>query len=260
MEASQFVGLARHISARLTRRTGFGLLAGASLPFLGLITDSNAKKKKKITLCFNGQAVKKSKKKARKLAKKGATRGNCEPLRCGNGGPCTVFVTSIEFTGAELAGLSGGDAKCQAVADGASLPGTFKAWLSEGSQSPKTRFTNIAKAGPYHLVANASDGGNPPPLVATDFADLTTCPSGICLQHAIDRNQNGELSLSSVWTGTLADGDAADNTCLGWTSAGDFEFGVIGGTDKINADWTGTTTFSFVCAATEPIYCFQQAT
>jgi hypothetical protein len=252
--------LSLRISTRLTRRAGMGLLTTAGLPLLGRIDSTGAKKKKKVTLCVNGQTVKKSKKKARKLAKKGATRGNCEPLRCGNGGPCTVFVTSIEFTGAELAGLSGGDAKCQAVADGAGLPGTFKAWLSAGSQSPKTRFTNIAKAGPYHLVANASDSGNPPPLVATDFADLTTCPSGTCLQHAIDRNQRGEPFLSSVWTGTLADGDAAERTCQGWTSVGDFEFGVIGGTDKIDADWTGSNAFSALCAAPEPIYCFQQAT
>jgi hypothetical protein len=63
-----------------------------------------------------------------------------------------------------------------------------------------------------------------------------------------------------VWTGTLADGVAAGNTCQGWTSVGEFEFGVIGATDAVDSNWTGTNAFSFVCAASEPIYCFQQAT
>lgn len=72
IHAPRFAGITRMIAARLTRRTGLGLLAGASLPLLGLAAATDAKKYKKITLCFNGKTVKKPKKQAKKLLKQGA--------------------------------------------------------------------------------------------------------------------------------------------------------------------------------------------
>jgi hypothetical protein len=297
MEASQFVGLARHISARLTRRTGFGLLAGASLPFLGLITDLNAKKKKKITLCFNGQTVKKPKKKAKKLEKQGATRGSCAngcgsnqkpcnntciptgdccidsdctgndvcengdcvPLRCGNGGPCTVFLTLAGFTGSQIGGLSGGDAKCQAAADAANIDGDFKAWLAAGNATPATRFANVNKAGPYRLVANAFDGGNPPPTVAENFADLFSCGGDACLNNAINRHENGtnEGGNPGVWTGVKADGTASDDTCVEWAST--TGNGLIGSGTSTSISWTDSA-IGAACTNANFLYCFQQAT
>ena len=47
MDAARFDGFARTIATRLTRRTGLALLAGASVPLLGLEGDTDAKKKKK---------------------------------------------------------------------------------------------------------------------------------------------------------------------------------------------------------------------
>ena len=55
--------LAQRVSARLTRRVGLGLIA-ASLPLLA-IDDADARKKN-VTLCLNGQTVKRPKKKAKK--------------------------------------------------------------------------------------------------------------------------------------------------------------------------------------------------
>ncbi len=55
----------------------------------------------------------------------------------------TVFVTSASFS-SNLGGLTGADDKCQAEADGpASIvpAGTYLAWLSDGTDSPDTRFT-----------------------------------------------------------------------------------------------------------------------
>lgn len=295
MDAPRFDRFAVGISASLTRRTGVGLLAGACLPLLGLAGDADAKKKKNVTLCFNGQTLKRSRKKAKKLLKKGATKGacpggcaprqkrcgnaciptadccvdddctganicengDCMPLRCGNGGPCTVFLTAAGFTGAAVGGLSGGDAKCQAAASAAGLTGTFRAWLSAGSETPGTRFTSIAKAGPYRLVRNAGDGANLPPIVAENFNDLFTCGT-TCLNHAIDRDENGVTQGGSpgVWTGTHADGVIATDTCSGWTSTGGF--GLIGQGTSDTTTWTQLV--SGVCAGNFPLYCFQQAT
>ncbi|MFN8662150.1 MAG: hypothetical protein U0075_09685 [Thermomicrobiales bacterium] len=265
MHATRFGRVTRGLSAYLTRRTTLGFLVGGSLPVLGtaLAAHANKKKKKKaITLCLDGQTVKKPKKKARKLQKQGATKGKCEPLRCGNGGPCTVFIRSTPLQGSDIGGLDGADAKCQATAVGAGLPGTFKAWLSTASQSPQTRFSNIPKAGPYHLVPNASDGSNPPPLVAETFALLTACPGGVCLQHAIDRDENGAVMPgdTSVWTGTRQDGSSANLNCLDWSSPSDLEFGLVGLAVQTDAQWTESNLSSSCIAFPRNLYCFEQAT
>lgn len=297
MDAPRFDRFTTGVSARLTRRTGLGLLAGVSLPLLGLSGDADAKKKKKITLCVNGKTVKAPKKKVKKLLKQGATKGACAEgcpggqkacgsgcipvgdccvdddctgtdfcqngvciaLSCGNGGACTVFQTSAAFDGGQIGGLAGGDAKCQQAADNADLGGTFKAWLSFGLDTPETRFTNLDKTGPYRLVANGSDGSNPPPKVADNFADLFTCGSGACLDNAIIRDENGVTMPSNqgVWTGTEENGSAAGDTCSGWTST------LVNGLGGLNSATTGLwTDFGVTAPCTVPsgLYCFQQAT
>ncbi len=77
----------------------------------------------------------------------------------------TVFVTSITFDG-NTGGLAGADEKCQADADrpASIVPeGTYLAWLSDGTDSPDTRFTKSSH--PYILP----DGT----MIAEDSADLT---------------------------------------------------------------------------------------
>ena len=63
----------------------------------------------------------------------------------------TVFVTKASFKG-NLGGLAGADEKCQAEADDhASIvpSGTYLAWLSDGTNSPDTRFAKSSD--PYVL-------------------------------------------------------------------------------------------------------------
>ena len=77
----------------------------------------------------------------------------------------TVFVTNASFKG-NLGGLTGADEKCQAEADDlASIvpSGTYLAWLSDGTDSPDTRFAKSSD--PYVLP----DGTR----IAEDFTDLT---------------------------------------------------------------------------------------
>lgn len=267
MNAPRFDAFSRLIAARLTRRTGLGLLAGASLPLLG-ITVNTQSKKKNVTLCVDGQTVKKPKKQAKKLQKQGAIKGPCvvtaEPPRCGNGGPCTVFVTSHSFTGGEIRSLASGDDRCQEAAEAANLAGTFKVWLSFDSDTPGSRFSNVAKAGPYRLVPNGGDIGGLPPLVATDFADLLSCPGPgfICLQSAINRDENGQSVPAGpeflVWTGTLNNGVSSAQTCSGWSSSSGEEQGKTGRSDQLDIGWTEYGPSS--CDQRHSIYCFQQAT
>lgn len=261
---------------------------------------TNARKKKKVTLCFNGQTIKKPKKQARKLEQQGATRGKCpcssgqklcngaciptanccttaectSPLvceagscvaaRCGNGGPCKVFATEETFSGA-LGGAAGGDTLCQDAAEATGLPGTFKAWLSDSNSTPATRFNKTANAGPYVLVGNIIDDGNPPPTVATNFASLTSCGGGgNCLQNPINRTESGVILTETprAWTGTVASGTVASNTCTNWTSVGAVVNGLFGSTTETSGGWTqfGSTNCNGTGPSGSRLYCFEQAT
>ena len=190
--------------------------------------------------------------------------GSCVDERCGNGGPCRVFVAEEGYDGAMTrigdppgaTGLAAADAHCQRLADAAGLGGTFMAWLSAGGSSPATRFTNLEAAAPYLLVSNAGDAGNPAPKVANNSVDLFGCVGG-CIQHAINRTADGTVlgGSTGVWTGTSTDGTAAADTCGGWTGAGT---GGIGLTSEVDADWTDTQSPTS-CATPFDLYCFEQA-
>ncbi|MBL8971744.1 MAG: hypothetical protein JNK56_14225, partial [Myxococcales bacterium] len=53
-----------------------------------------------------------------------------------------IFVTSEMYKGGEIGGVAGGDAKCQALADKAGLPGTFLSWLATSKDdAPLVRFS-----------------------------------------------------------------------------------------------------------------------
>jgi hypothetical protein len=294
----RFDAFTQHVSTRLTRRIGLGILAGASLPLLRLASPTAGKKKKKVTLCVDGKTVKAPKKKAKKLLKQGATKGacpaggcpsgqktcgsgcipagdccvdndctgddfcengECVALRCGNGGPCAVFVSNNAFIGTAIGGVEGGDQICQTAANNAGMTGrSFRAWLSTATQTPSSRFT---KSGPYLLIGNASDGNNPPPTVADDFDDLITCVGAVdpvCLKNAINRTETGNTDISaSVWTGTDADGIAESATCTNWTNGGGT--GQIGLTNSVSPTWT-TSTAEPCGTASRSLYCFEQAT
>lgn len=162
-----------------------------------------------------------------------------------------VFVTSTTYKG-DLGGLEGADAKCQERADAAMLTGTFKAWLSDGTDSPATRLTHSADI-PYALV----DGT----VIAESYAALTAGP----LQHGIDKTEAGGappvepiFGRSVVWTGTRDDGTLywQEHTCSNWTSSAGAEGGFVG-------DTTHTTHWSaaygdFACDRDVPLYCFEQ--
>ena len=159
----------------------------------------------------------------------------------------TVFVTSATFK-SNLGGLAGADGKCQAAADDAAsiVPsGTYLAWLSDGTDSPDTRFTKSAH--PYMLP----DGTK----IAEDFSDLT---DGSIL-HPINIDPTGKrLGVQVFWAATKADGRTAQSflTCAGWTnSTGKFR-GALGGTAKTSTLWSAGSMER--CGLSAKLACFQQ--
>jgi hypothetical protein len=167
-----------------------------------------------------------------------------------------VFVTSQLYT-TNIGGLDGGDAKCQALATAAGLPGTYRAWLSDTTGSPSTRFAQSTI--PYKLV----DGT----VIATNWGDLTDGT----LAHVIDKDEKGAAppvsgaacaSGVSVMTNTNANGTqfGAANSCGNWLGVGNQQI-VWGRYSATNTEWAGYCTGYGFCgndAYKYPLYCFQQ--
>jgi hypothetical protein len=165
--------------------------------------------------------------------------------RCGAGGACRVIVSSTVF-GGKIGGLAGADFLCQDLAESAGLPGTYKAWLSDSTASPSTRF--VRSKGPYVLVNGKR--------IADNWQDLTDGS----LDIPINVTQTGSKAAdsTSVWTYTKADGTAIDantNTCGNWAAAtGD---GDVGSDTSRNATWTDNGAAA--CNTGQHLYCFQQS-
>lgn len=155
-----------------------------------------------------------------------------------------VFVTSETYTG-NLGGLTGGDAKCQALAESADLGGTWMAWLSDGNNSPSTRF--VKSDIPYKLI----DGT----LVANNWNDLT---SGT-LRKPISKTESASIASGNEWvrTGTDTTGKTTDFHCAGWTNAsGKGEYSTVGHAGTSNA-WTSYSNLGS-CDGQFHLYCFEQ--
>ena len=168
-----------------------------------------------------------------------------------------VFTTSTTYDG-NLGGLIGADAKCQARAVAAGLPGTYKAWLSDSVASPSTRFAKATVA--YRLV----DGT----LIADNYAGLT---SGT-LSAPINKTESGTAAPTStfcgtgkitVWTSTASTGLpqlTATNTCNNWTDSASTGGAQWGDGAVTTSSWSmfcsgGTCAGPTFVAA---LFCFQQ--
>ena len=169
-----------------------------------------------------------------------------------------VFVTSLKYDG-NLGGLPGADAKCQVRAAAALLPGTYRAWLSDATGSPSTRFTKSTI--PYRLV----DGT----LIANDYTHLTNGSA----QGKIVLTETGGAPIRTgfcgpqdpavpdrimVWASTAADGSlvSSSGTCTNWTDI------AVGGSQWADPFVSGlvATCSGGNCMSTyaSPIVCFQQ--
>ena len=83
MDAEHFDALLRALATDRSRRTVLGLLSGLGLTgLLGPAAEAgkHKKKKKKVTVCLNGQTLRVSKSVALVLVSQGATLGACPPV------------------------------------------------------------------------------------------------------------------------------------------------------------------------------------
>ncbi len=166
----------------------------------------------------------------------------------GTCGACRVFVTSTTHNG-NLGGLVGADAICQNLATAAGLPGSYRAWLSDSTDSPSTRFRCTAatcSAQGYQRVDGVT--------VATNWDTLTdgTLDAAISVTE-----QNTSTDIANTWTHTRPDGtvESSDYHCNHWT-ANQSNVGDQGVDVFSDSRWTHYVPGP--CDIGAHLYCFQQ--
>ena len=175
--------------------------------------------------------------------------GTCDAARCGHGTPCRVFVTDTDyFQEGDFGGLDAADQICQSNADAtpALAGGTYRAWLSTSTASPRTRFNHAASSGPFQQLNDE--------VIADDWADLI---SGNGLLNFFEIKADGFDVSSSPWTNTTATGHSAGGPdCNGWTSSAPGDVGRVGSTLATNGGWTDNTTLP--CNTVTRFFCIEQ--
>lgn len=158
-----------------------------------------------------------------------------------------VFATSSRYT-ANLGGLAGADAKCQAHADAASLPGTYAAYLSDST----THAINRIPHAEYRRVGDNA-------LVVPDKVELSI--DQLVYAVANDEFGNTILDNTEVWTGTDHGGafrsEPGIGSCSDWTRDTDESPGLVasGHVDSNGHWWVQETVRN--CSGSQRLYCFQ---
>src|SRR3989344_6210456 len=172
-----------------------------------------------------------------------------------------VFLTSNSYTG-NLGGLIGADAKCQSRADLANLGGTWKAWLSDSTGSPSSRFdlSYIQANKPYKLLNGTTiannwsdliDGSLTSPIKVDEKGITQTVDPSIGTLVWSNTYETGIVKPTSPVGGTRQD-------CNNWTSSShSAPYGEIGLYDRANSNWTGFSN-TFCDSANVRLYCFEQ--
>jgi hypothetical protein len=173
--------------------------------------------------------------------------GACIVPACGAGGPCRVFLSSTFYNG-NLGGLVGADAKCQGLAAAVGLSGTYKAWLSDTTGSPSTRF--VPSTGPYRLINGTT--------IAANWADLMD--GALLAPISVTETRGGVGTTDSTWTNTLINGnrESAGEHCSNWsTNASPVDGRQDGHALESDSEWTDGG--GPPCSAFLHLYCFQQS-
>lgn len=166
-----------------------------------------------------------------------------------------IFISVTGTTGA-MGGLAGANAICQGDANGGTKTGTLSAtWkaLLRGNNATTSGTTYATSMG--ETIATATGGD----LIAVGATNGT-------LQHAIDKNQNGDTVSQLAWTGGKGTNTTTDN-CNSWTNgtyaAPKFYKGSYGGSNSTTTWWNYTDQYTPAgytqqCDQIQSLYCVQQ--
>ena len=172
-----------------------------------------------------------------------------------------VFVTSGTIDG-NIGGIAGGDAQCQAEAQAASLPGTYKAWLST-SNSGENPAASFSHANGAYVTPDQNQT-----VVASSWTAFASAAHSADISFHADGNSvaGSCQGICAVWTGTNVDGTPSANNCSGWTNNANFVGGDYGDalspSDGVTfLNWSNgapSGSQNANCAAPQFLYCVQQ--
>jgi hypothetical protein len=149
-----------------------------------------------------------------------------------------VFVTSSRFEG-DFGGVGFADGECQALADGASLGGSWRAILSQTGTDASDR---LSITGPVVTLDDL--------VVAVDAADLWDGSIGA----AIVLDETETTVSGKVWTGSLPDGTVGPETCDDWSTT--MGFGRKGNIGSVGQTWIDEVNIP--CNGDASFYCLEQ--
>lgn len=143
-------------------------------------------------------------------------------------------------------GIQAGDSICQHLADAAGLaePGSFKAWLSDGSTDAVNRWDNDGQ----WIRAD----GVP---ISVSLADLI---DGALFTSISVTEEGGYLDRDRAWTGTTSTGLKADDHCNSWSEGSASHSGAWGFTNTTDSQWTEWPSAS-ECDLNQRLYCLSDA-
>jgi hypothetical protein len=164
-----------------------------------------------------------------------------------------VFITSnfydgdLKTAGAGTDGLDGADKLCQLHADSASLPGTFRAWLSTANVDA---IDHITGPGPWKNTMGE--------VVFANRAQLQTHPL-----LAVGYDEHGDGLYPLVWTGTDVGREApklfssdSTSTCADWTSKSAVTPSSVYGDSGQGTSGAWSRNGYDGCYETHALYCF----
>ena len=184
-----------------------------------------------------------------------ADQEECDDGNTGKGDGCSeictheylMFVTKDSYP-ADMGGVVGADALCQAAAQG-KLTGTYVAWISAEGDAAST---DIPAGKP--LIRR--DGM---PIVAT--AEDLFKGGATMLLNPIDRDQEGNPVTGYAWTGTNQLGQPTLTDCSGWSQAANGG-ATVGSVASTGLEWTNTIPEPLTqlqCSSNNHVYCFRKA-
>lgn len=153
-----------------------------------------------------------------------------------------AFVTSESRRIAEIGGVAGADTLCNQLALDAGLPGTYVAWLSDGTTNAPARL-----AGARGWIR--PDGK---PLVDT-VADLVA--GHLLYPIVLNESSVAYTAQSGVTTGTLGDGTLGTD-CDNWGSISSGSTATSGIASTTFTTWTENLNLPSACDQPQPFYCF----
>jgi hypothetical protein len=156
-----------------------------------------------------------------------------------------AFVTSELRTG-NLGGVTGADALCNSLAAGASLGGSWKAFLATAGVDGKTRLNDV---GPWYDVDRTHKL----------FNNKAEFRIGA---QAVIRTETGATVTGNAWTGALPDSTADSLNCGNWRREDADTQGTVGAPSqtlkKADAWMILRGVAAPTCATPARVYCFEQ--